>query len=96
MCRQHSSKTSEYFHSLRTIDSPLTWKELNPILVRSADIQRAVWESRASNPSVDDLQRGFRGSTKYWPDLNIVGGAPIWLAGQTSQWGERFYKPGPF
>jgi ABC-type nitrate/sulfonate/bicarbonate transport system substrate-binding protein len=89
-------KTSEFFHSLGTIDSALTWKEIKPLLSWAADIQKAVWESRGSRPSIDEMKTGFHGTTKYWPDLSIAGGAPVWQWAETPQWGERFYKPGPF
>ena len=59
-------------------------------------MQKAVWESRGSHPSIDEMKKGFHGSTKYWPDLSIAGGAPVWLWNETPQWGEKFYKPGPF
>jgi ABC-type nitrate/sulfonate/bicarbonate transport system substrate-binding protein len=89
-------KTSEFFRSLGTIDAALTWNDIKPLLSWAADLQKAVWEGRGSKPSIEEMKKGFHGSTKYWPDLSIAGGAPVWQWADTPQWGERFYKPGPF
>ncbi len=49
-------KTSEFFHSLGTIDAPLSWHELRPLLTHSAGVQKAVWLAHCSSPSLADLQ----------------------------------------
>jgi ABC-type nitrate/sulfonate/bicarbonate transport system substrate-binding protein len=89
-------KTSEFFLSLGTIDDPVTWAELTPILLAGADLQKKAWEEGGSKPAIAEMEQHFKGANPTWPDLNIAGGKPIWTLGETPKWGERHYKPGPF
>lgn len=89
-------KTSEFFVSLGTIDAPVTWAELKPVLIAGAELQKKAWEEGGSKPSVAEMENHFKGSNPTWPDLNIAGGKPIWTMADTQNWGERHYKPGPF
>lgn len=89
-------KTSEFFVSLGTIDDPVTWAELSPILLSAAALQKKAWEEGGSRPSIAEMEQHFKGSNATWPDLNIAGGRPIWTHAETPKWGERHYKPGPF
>lgn len=89
-------KTSEFFVSLGTIDAPVTWAELKPVLIAGAELQKKAWEDGGSKPTVAEMENHFKGSNPTWPDLNIAGGKPIWTIAETPGWGERHYKPGPF
>jgi sulfonate transport system substrate-binding protein len=89
-------KTSEYFASIGTIDHPLTWKELAPVMLKGAEFQKRVWEARGKMPTLEKLRKGFEGSAPGWPEIIVNGGEPIWRYGETPHWGERLYKPGPF
>jgi sulfonate transport system substrate-binding protein len=89
-------KTSEFFLSLGTIDTPVTWAELMPILLAGSDLQKKAWSEFGAKPSVTELESHFKGTNPTWPDLNIAGGKPIWTASETPRWSERFYKAGPF
>lgn len=89
-------KTSEFFVSLGTIDAPVTWAELKPVLIAGAELQKKAWEEGGSKPTVAEMESHFKGSNPTWPDLNIAGGKPIWTIADTPNWGERHYKPGPF
>jgi hypothetical protein len=42
------------------------------------------------------MEAHFKGSNPTWPELNVAGGRPVWMADETPKWGERFYKAGPF
>lgn len=89
-------KTSEFFVSLGTIDDPVTWAELKPVLVAGAELQKKAWEAQGSKPSVAEMEAHFKGSNPTWPELNVAGGAPIWAINDVAKWGERHYKAGPF
>lgn len=89
-------KTSEFFTSLGTIDAPVTWAEMKPVLVAGAQLQKKAWEEGGSKPTVPEMEAHFKGSNPTWPELNIAGGSPVWLIDETPGWGERHYKPGPF
>ena len=89
-------KTSEFFVSLGTIDDPVTWAELKPVLVAGSALQKKAWEEQGSKPTVAEMEAHFKGSNPTWPELNVAGGAPIWTINETAQGGERHYKPGPF
>jgi len=89
-------KTSEFFASIDAIDKPLTWAEIKPVLMAAAAMQKAAWQEGGSEPSVAAMEANFKGANPTWPDLNIAGGAPVWLWDETPNWGERRYKPGPF
>lgn len=89
-------KTSEFFVSLGTIDDPVTWAEMKPVLVAGSALQKKAWEEQGSKPTVAEMEAHFKGSNPTWPELNVAGGAPIWMIDETPKWGERHYKPGPF
>jgi sulfonate transport system substrate-binding protein len=89
-------KTSEFFVSLGTIDAPVSWAELKPVLMAGAELQMKAWEEGGSKPTVEEMEKHFKGSNPTWPELNIAGGKPIWAMADTPNWGERHYKPGPF
>ncbi len=89
-------KTSEFFTSIDTIDKPVTWAELMPVIKAGAAIQKKAWEENGSQPSVAAMEAHFKGSNPTWPELNVAGGRPAWTIDETPRWGERFYKPGPF
>ena len=89
-------KGSEFFASIGTIDSPVTWDEVKAVLMPAAEMQKRAWEAGGSKPSVADLEAGFKGSNPTWPQLTIAGGRPVWMWDETPKWGERQYKPGPF
>ena len=89
-------KGSEFFASIQAIDAPVTWTDVKAVLMPGADIQKKAWEEGGSKPSVAMMEANFKGSNPTWPELNITGGQPIWMWDQTSNWGQRRYKPGPF
>ena len=89
-------KTSEFFTSIESIDKPVTWAELMPVIKAGAAIQKKAWEENGSQPTAAAMEAHFKGSNPTWPELNVAGGRPIWMADETPKWGERFYKPGPF
>ncbi len=89
-------KTSEFFTSIETIDKPVTWAELRPVLMQAAAMQKAAWQEGGSTPSVAAMESHFKGSNPTWPELNVAGGSPVWMWDETPNWGERHYKPGPF
>ena len=89
-------KGSEFFASIGTIDGPVTWDELKPVLMPAAEMQKRAWEAGGSKPSVAEMEAGFKGSNPTWPQLTIAGGRPVWMWEQTPKWGERHYKAGPF
>ena len=88
--------TSEFFASIDTIDNPVTWEELKPVLVAGAAMQRQAWIDGGSKPSVQEMEAHFKGANPTWPELNVAGGAPVWMWDETPNWGQRHYKPGPF
>ena len=89
-------KTSEFFHDLGTISTPLTWAELGAVMRPGADIQKKAWELRGSQPSVEQLVAGFKGSAPGWPSIIINGGEPVWRIEQVKDWGSRRYVAEPF
>lgn len=89
-------KTSEFFAALGTIDAPLTWEEIEPIILPGAELQRRAWEKRGSKPTLDEMRAGFEGETHGWPLIVVNGGEPVWRYSEVEDWGKRFYKPGPF
>ena len=89
-------KASEFFASIGAIDGPVTFAEIKAVMLPGAAIQKKAWEEGGSKPTVAQMEANFKGSNPTWPELNITGGAPVWLWDQTPKWGERLYKPGPF
>lgn len=89
-------KTSEFFKSLDTIDAPVSWAELKPVLAPAAAMQKAAWQDGGSTPSIAQMEAHFKGSNPTWPELNIAAGLPVWMWDETPNWGQRHYKPGPF
>ena len=89
-------KASEFFASISAIDSPVTFADVKAVMLPGAAIQKKAWEEGGSKPTVAQMEANFKGSNPTWPELNITGGAPVWLWDQTPKWGERLYKPGPF
>lgn len=89
-------KTSEFFTSIDTIDAPVTWAELKPVLMAGAAVQKQAWTDGGSKPSVKEMEAHFKGANPSWPELNIAGGAPVWAWDETPNWGQRHYKAGPF
>ncbi|MEQ8347334.1 MAG: NrtA/SsuA/CpmA family ABC transporter substrate-binding protein [Sneathiellaceae bacterium] len=89
-------KTSEFFYDLGTIAEPLSWEELQPVILGGADFQKRVWESRGSKPGLDQLRAGFNGSAPGWSSMAINGGEPVWRFGEVEGWGKRHYVPEPF
>ena len=61
-----------------------------------ADIQKKAWELRGSQPSVEQLVAGFKGSAPGWPSIIINGGEPVWRIEQVKDWGSRRYVAEPF
>jgi ABC-type nitrate/sulfonate/bicarbonate transport system substrate-binding protein len=89
-------KGSEFFASIESIDKPITWAELKPVLMPAAEMQKKAWQDGGAKPTVAEMEAHFKGSNPTWPALTIAGGAPVWMWGETPNWGERHYKPGPF
>jgi ABC-type nitrate/sulfonate/bicarbonate transport system substrate-binding protein len=89
-------KTSEFFTSIESIDKPVTWAELMPVIKAGAAIQKKAWEENGSQPTTAAMEAHFKGSNPTGPELNVAGGRPVWMADETPKWGERFYKAGPF
>ena len=89
-------KASEFFASISAIDGPVTFADVKAVMLPGAAIQKKAWEEGGSKPTVAQMEANFKGSNPTWPELNITGGAPVWLWDQTPKWGERLYKPGPF
>jgi taurine transport system substrate-binding protein len=88
--------TSEFFTSIDTIDKPVTWEELKPVLAAGAAMQKQAWIDGGSKPSVQEMEAHFKGANPTWPELNVAGGAPVWMWDEMPDWGQRHYKPGPF
>ena len=89
-------KASEFYASIKAIDSQVTWDEVKAVLMPAAAMEKSAWEAAGMKPSVAAMEANFKGSNPTWKDLNIAGGAPVWLWDQTPDWGLRKYKPGPF
>jgi NitT/TauT family transport system substrate-binding protein len=89
-------KTSEFFQSLGTIDKALTWDELQSVMLKGAEFQKRAWEQRGKQPSLEKLRAGFEGSAPGWSLIVVNGGEPVWRYKEVTDWGKRFYKPGPF
>lgn len=89
-------KTSEFFTSIGSIDSPVSWTDVRQVLMPAAAMQKAAWVEGGSVPSVAAMEAHFKGANRTWPELNVAGGAPVWMWGELPNWGERHYKPGPF
>jgi ABC-type nitrate/sulfonate/bicarbonate transport system substrate-binding protein len=88
--------TSEFFASIDTIDKPVSWEELKPVLIAGAAMQKQAWINGGSKPSVQEMEAHFKGANPTWPELNVAGGAPVWMWDETPNWGQRHYKAGPF
>lgn len=89
-------KGSEFFASIESIDKPITWAELKPVLMPAAEMQKKAWQDGGAKPTVAEMEAHFKGSNPTWPSLTIAGGAPVWMWGDMANWGARHYKPGPF
>ena len=89
-------KGSEFFTSISAIDAPVTWADVKAVLMPGAAIQKKAWEEGGMKPPVAAMEANFKGSNPTWPELNITGGAPVWMWDQVPNWGQRKYKPGPF
>ena len=89
-------KGSEFFASIGAIDSPVSWAEVKAVLMPGAAIQRKAWEEGEMRPPVTAMEANFKGSNPTWQELNITGGAPVWMWDETPDWGQRKYRPGPF
>jgi ABC-type nitrate/sulfonate/bicarbonate transport system substrate-binding protein len=89
-------KASEYLTFMKVRDKPLTWEGLKPILTKSAMAQKRAWESSEPKVSVEQMKKGFTGSTKLYGPITINGGAPVWEWETTPDWGKRIYVKGPF
>jgi ABC-type nitrate/sulfonate/bicarbonate transport system substrate-binding protein len=88
-------KTSEFMTFMKLRDKPLTWEELRPLFAKGAAVQKKAWELSGQTTSVDQMKRGFRGTSKYGT-IAINGGAPVWDWATDPNWGKNVYIPGPF
>jgi len=89
-------KGSEFFASIQSIDKAITWDELKPVLLPAAEMQKKAWQEGGMKPSTAEMAAHFKGANPTWPNLTIAGGLPVWMWGETANWGVRHYKPGPF
>ncbi len=89
-------KTSEFFASLRIVNSPLKWDNLKPILAKGAGLQLQAWQVRKSQLSLQAMMGGFKGAPADQPEIIVKGGSPVWQFNQDPKWGVREYVPGPF
>jgi ABC-type nitrate/sulfonate/bicarbonate transport system substrate-binding protein len=89
-------KGSEFFASIETIDSPVTWADLKTVMMPAAEIQKRAWEAGGSRPTIAEMEAHFKGSNPTWPQLTVAAGRPVWMWNETPKWGERHYKAGPF
>jgi ABC-type nitrate/sulfonate/bicarbonate transport system substrate-binding protein len=89
-------KASEYLTFMKVRDKPLTWEGLKPVLTKSAMVQKRAWESSEPKVSIEQMMKGFTGSTKLYGPIIINGGAPVWEWDSTPDWGRRIYVKGPF
>jgi ABC-type nitrate/sulfonate/bicarbonate transport system substrate-binding protein len=90
-------KASEFLLFMKARDRALTFDDLKPVFAKGADVQRRAWErNRAQLPSLDELGKGFTGTTKLYGTIIVNGGAPVWEWATTPEWGKRIYVAGPF
>jgi ABC-type nitrate/sulfonate/bicarbonate transport system substrate-binding protein len=89
-------KASEYLTFMKIRDTPLTWEGLKPILTKSALVQKRAWETSSPKLPVEQMVKGFSGTTKLYGQITINGGAPVWEWADTADWGKRIYIKGPF
>lgn len=89
-------KASEFLTFMKVRDAPLTWEGLKPILTKSAAVQKRAWATSSPQVSVEDMKKGFHGTTKLYGAITINGGAPVWEWNDTPDWGKRIYVAGPF
>ena len=62
-------KGSEFFASINTIDGPVTWAELKPVLMPAAEMQKRAWEAGGSRPTIAEMESGLQGLE---PDVAAV------------------------
>ncbi len=90
-------KASEFLTFMKVRDRPLAFDELKALFLKGADAQRKAWErNRASQPSIEDMKKGFSGTTKLYGAMIVNGGAPVWEWATAADWGKRIYVSGPF
>jgi ABC-type nitrate/sulfonate/bicarbonate transport system substrate-binding protein len=89
-------KASEFLTFMKVRDRALGWDEIRPLFLKSAELQRRAWEANRSQPSVEDMRKGFSGTTKLYGTMTVNGGAPVWEWNTNAEWGKRVYVPGPF
>jgi ABC-type nitrate/sulfonate/bicarbonate transport system substrate-binding protein len=90
-------KASEFLTFMKVRDRALAFDELKPLFLKAAEIQRRAWErNRASQPSVEDMRKGFQGTVPLYGHYIINGGAPVWEWATAPDWGKRVYVSGPF
>jgi ABC-type nitrate/sulfonate/bicarbonate transport system substrate-binding protein len=89
-------KASEFLTFMKVRERPLAWDEIKPLFLKSAELQRRAWEANRSQPSVEDMRKGFSGTTKLYGAMTVNGGSPVWEWSTNAQWGKRVYVPGPF
>jgi len=89
-------KASEYLTFMKARDKPLTWEGLQPILMKSAAVQKRAWEMSSPQVPLEQMMKGFHGTTKLGGPIAINGGAPVWEWPDIPDWGKRIYVAGPF
>lgn len=89
-------KASEFLAFLKARDRAVTWDEIKPLFAKGAEVQRRTWEMNRSQPSVDEMKKGFSGTVKLYGSYIVNGGAPVWEWASTPDWGKRLYVAGPF
>lgn len=89
-------KASEFLTFMKARDRALAWDEIKPLFLKSAEIQRRAWEANRSHPSVEEMRKGFSGTTKLYGPMTVNGGSPVWEWSSNAEWGKRVYVPGPF
>lgn len=89
-------KASEFLAFLKARDRAVTWDDIRPVFLKGAEVQRRAWEMNKSQPSVDEMKKGFSGTVKLYGSYIVNGGAPVWEWSKTADWGKRLYIAGPF
>ncbi len=90
-------KASEFLTFMKVRDNPLAFDDLKPLFLKGAEVQRRAWDrNKASQPSIEDMRKGFSGSTKLYGPMIVNGGSPVWEWATIADWGKRIYIAGPF
>lgn len=84
-------KASEFLHTAKMRDKPMSWDELKQKFSKAAELQRRAWETGPMKASIEDMRKGFDGKSETGA-IRINGGDPVWAWDSIPGWGERVLK----